>query len=280
MVSRSRWRSEACICLSENLVDGDAVHHVEAAERVFVVEHVGSPAVLDDGRLLVVGADLGDVCRAVEGDHGAIEASRHMDGRGIVGDDERGTGDEGHQVGDAGFAEAVDDGAVGGCGGEERAALITFGSGADDDDGVELIGVAAEEFAGDGGEAIGGPAFAGPAAGGGENRVAFGAEVGVGVEAGECVGRRVEAQVADGVDVEGREEFEHAVNGVRLADRGGDGVSERAALAGIGGADADGCAGHAGEEGAAGEALGVDDEVVVSAAQAGEEGAKVVQGAG
>lgn len=78
----------------------DAFHHVFGAV-VAEVELVAFLDVLDDIVLVFV---RGCFCRigwAEESDEGAFEADGHVEGGGVVGDDEFRAGDDGHEEGDA-----------------------------------------------------------------------------------------------------------------------------------------------------------------------------------
>lgn len=92
---------------------------------------------------------------------------------------------------------------------------------------------------------------------------------------------RVEAHVADGLDAEGLDEGEHAIDGMK---GGGDTDAfvdaEPAEFACVGEADAAGCVGGPGEEAAAGEALAVEDGVVVGESEGAEPGAEGAGDAG
>lgn len=63
--------------------------------------------VLDDVGLSFVGGGFFGVGRAEESDEGAFEADGHMEGGGVVGDDEFGAGDDRHEEGDGGGSDAV-----------------------------------------------------------------------------------------------------------------------------------------------------------------------------
>lgn len=238
-----------------------------------MIERVGGGDVLDDVRIAKVGADAGDVRRAIERDHGSIEAHGHVDGGGVVGDDQGGTLDDGHELSDGGRADEIDDARLASAEFEQGRALRALVRCADDGD----AGVAPfQEGVGDGGEAVGGPAFAGPAACGREDGDARG---GVGVETegacGPVLPRRlgVERHVPDGGDAGAGEQFEHAIDGVTVGwDVVAFGVAEPAEFLRVCVADAARGAGGAGEHAAAEEALGVDDEGVSGGAEGAEEG--------
>ncbi len=67
---------------------------------VFVIEGVVWFEVLEDGLVALVRADEGSVGGAEEGDDFPVETHRHVQGSGIIGDDEVCARDDGHQLGD------------------------------------------------------------------------------------------------------------------------------------------------------------------------------------
>ena len=251
----------------DDFVEGDALHHFLADAFVLVIECVCVGVVLDDVVVALVGADEGGVGGAEEGDGGAVEADCHMQGGRVVGNNERGACDEGHEPSDVGLADEVDDARV--AGSEQGLALVALAGGADDGDAVEAH---LKQGAREGRELLDGPALAGPDAGGCEDGVAGAGEVGVAIDALEDGGVGVELHVAERGDAGGFDEGEHAVDAVEGRwDVVLFGQAQPAHLACVGVADAAWCAGRPGEEAAAGEALGIDDEVVVAPAEIGEE---------
>lgn len=228
---------------------------IEVFVGLDVLEHVGVAA---------VGPNFGDVGGAEESDERSVESDGDVERCGIVGDDAVGELDERHEPADGGLADAVDDARLAGGEIEERRALGALVSGTDEHDAMI---VRVEQGAGDFGESVGGPAFAGPGAGGGEQGVVASREFWIGGE-GVCVfGGRVEAEIGGGGDAGGGEEIEHSIDGVSRGDAVAFVETEPAELAGVGEADAALSAGPEGEESAASEALGVDDEVVLGCAE-------------
>jgi len=272
----------------------DASHHVAAGGLVFVGDAGGRWVGLDDVVFVTVGADAVDACGAEESEEWAVEADGDVKGGGVVGEHESAEFDERHELGDGGAADEIDETGLGFEGGEDGVALRSLVVGGDDGEAFEEGGAApalVEESAGDGGEAFGGPAFAGPAGGRGEDGEG-GRRFGVRVAWKFVVGRQ-EAEgggviVGVGVEAEGGERVGGGRGG--RGDRGGGGgegggggvgegvhdvdgvcvgggvcsvcVEDCGALACGCVAESDGCAGEAGEEGGAEEALGVEDEVV------------------
>ena len=165
---------------------------------------------LEDVGLSVVGAGADGVCWSQEGDEGAFEPDGHVEGGGVVGDDEFGAFDDGHEVGDAGGAHPVGDSGVSFGEFEEGGAVEAFSGASDDDDSAE--GGVVGEFLCELGETFDGPALGGPGAGGGEDGVGLGVfddDLGalfvVGVEGDVGVGD---------IRACGFGELEHAIDGV------------------------------------------------------------------
>lgn len=239
-----------------------------------MIEGVAGRDVLDDVRIAEVGADAGDVGRAVERDHGAAKADGHVDGGRVIRDDEGCAFDDGHELADGCGADEIDHAGIAGAELEQRSALRALGLCADDSDACVAP---LEKGMGDGGEAIGRPALAGPAARWREDRDARG---GVGVDT-QCACAPilprllgVECHVSKRGNPGAGEQVQHAIDGVVLGwDVVAFGVAEPAELLRVGVADAAGGAGGEGEHAAAEEALSVDDEVVPGRAERAEEGA-------
>lgn len=82
----------------EDFVCCDALHHVFGAV-VSEVELVVVLDVLDYIVFVFVGRCFLGVGWAEEGDEGTFEADGHVESGGVVGDDEFGAGDDGHEQG-------------------------------------------------------------------------------------------------------------------------------------------------------------------------------------
>lgn len=249
----------------EDLVGGDPMHEGDAG-GVLVVEDVGGRDVLDGVVGSAIRADEREAGGAEQADDGSVEADGDVERGGVVGDDEAGALDDGHEQPDGGGPHAVDDAGVGASQVEQWSDVAPFGIGADEDDVVAAGG----EAAGDVGEAIGGPLLGGPAAGGGEDDIGRG-ERGVLVDSGAVFGGRVEAQVGDGGYAHLSEKVEDAIDGVRVAGHGvGFGQAQPATLAGVGKADPAGGARNPREEARAGQPLQVDGQVVAACREVAE----------
>lgn len=103
----------------DDFIDGDAVHHGSAAV-VAEVELVAGFDVLDDVVFAAVGGGEFGVGGAEQAHAGAVKAHAHVEGGGVVGDDEGGGFDCRHELSDIGCAHEVDDARVGSGEGEER----------------------------------------------------------------------------------------------------------------------------------------------------------------
>jgi len=176
------------------------------------VELVAWFDVLDDVGFSAEGGGLGWVGGAEEGDEGAVEADGHVEGGGVVGDDEFCSGDDCHEEGDGGGADAVGDLWVVFGEFEEGCAVEAFAWASDDDDALDISVFG--ELLGELGEAFDWPALGRPGGGGGED--------GVGLwvfddDLREFFLAGVEGDVwAGDVGTGGLGEFEHAVNGVEF----------------------------------------------------------------
>ncbi len=95
-----------------------------------------------------------------------------MEGGGVVGDDEFGAGDDGHEEGDGGGSDAVGDLGVVGCEFEEGGAVEAFTWASDDDDAVDVLVFG--EFFCEFGEALDGPALCWPCGSWSEDGVGLG----------------------------------------------------------------------------------------------------------
>lgn len=155
----------------EDFLGGDAGHHVGGAV-VAEVELVAVLDVLDDVGFAFVGGGFLGVRWSEESDEGAFESDGHVEGGGVVGDDELGSGDDGHQQGDGGGSDAVGDFGVVGCEFEQGGAVEAF-SWASNDDGAVDVGVLGEFF-GEFGEAFDGPTLGGPSGSRREDGVGLG----------------------------------------------------------------------------------------------------------
>ena len=210
-----------------------------------------------------------------------------MEGAGVAGDE---CGAAAEECGE--FHEAGGGGEDGGCAGglhfaDDAIGHVFFAGAPDDED-------ASSEFAfgagAEAGEVFEGPQFGDPAGAGieGDGPGVF-REV-VFAKHGECgfvgfIGRGEDGAGVRGVDVEGLEEFEVAVDDVAASGVGGDFFIgeesvEFAFAVGVAEADAAGGAAEAGEESAFGEALEIDGDVELVLAELAFEGSDAAEESG